>query len=610
MANDIQAGRRRQSFADPHDIDEFVRTLEQFERGEISADAWRKFRLVRGTYGQRQDDVQMLRVKIPQGILTANQLTAIADVAERYSRGFAHVTTRQNVQFHFLRLHDVEAVMRRLADDGLTTREACGNSVRNITACPFAGVSPDELFDVTPYAEALTRYLLRHPLSACLPRKFKIAFEGCSDDHAFTSINDIGWIAQVQHHGDKLVRGFRVSVGGGTSILATSGRVLLDFIPAEEMLEVAEAIVRVFHRLGDYEHKQRNRMKFLIKTLGWERWRAEVLDTLTAVRGEERAAQISNVLGPAAEEAPAWNKSIAPSLEWIDDLMAKTALTGPGIRPRVAVSASDREAWRRWQATNVRRQRQDGYVVGLVRLPLGDITAGQLRVVAALGDAYGDGTVRLTPDQNVFIRWVEEKDLPHLFARLARAGLADPDAATVADVTSCPGAESCRLAVTQSRGLARTLTHALATRPDLVGDAATATVKISGCPNGCGQHHVATIGFQGSVRKLNGRAVPQYFVMLGGAATTDGAKFGRLTAKIPAARVPVALERLLELYRQQHAADETPSHFFARVELSVVKPLLADLEVLSADAVQADDYIDLGDKEAFAPEILDGECAT
>jgi sulfite reductase beta subunit-like hemoprotein len=248
--------------------------------------------------------------------------------------------------------------------------------------------------------------------------------------------------------------------------------------------------------------------------------------------------------------------------------------------------------------------------VAFIRLPLGDITAGQLRIVAALGDAYGDGTVRLTPDQNVFIRWVEEKDLPHLFARLARAGLADPDASTVADVTSCPGAESCRLAVTQSRGLGRALTDALAARSDLVGDAATATVKISGCPNGCGQHHVATIGFQGSVRKLNGRAVPQYFVMIGGAVTTQGARFGRLTAKIPAARVGVALERLLEFYRQHHAAGETPSHFFARAEVSVVKTLLADLEVLTAAAAQPDDYIDLGDKEAFSPAILDGECAT
>ena len=279
-------GRQRSSFASVADIDEFVAMLERFERGEISAEAWRKFRLVRGTYGQRQDDVQKLRVKIPQGILSARQLESLADVAEQHARGFAHVTTRQNVQFHFLKLADVEVVMRRMAEEGITTREACGNSVRNITACPFAGVAADEVFDVTPYAEALTRYLLRHPLSSILPRKFKIAFEGCRDDHAGASINDLGWTARVDCNGHGVIRGFRLTVGGGTSIMPVSGRVLFDFLPAGEMLAIAEAIVRVYHRLGDHEHKHRNRMKFLIKTLGWERWRDEVLAPFDQVLSE------------------------------------------------------------------------------------------------------------------------------------------------------------------------------------------------------------------------------------------------------------------------------------------------------------------------------------
>src|SRR5262245_15355437 len=271
MAEALTAGRARESFADVADIDEFVAMLEQFERGEISSEAWRRFRLVRGTYGQRQDDVQMLRVKIPQGILTAPQLESLADVADQYARGFAHVTTRQNIQFHFLRLADVEPVMRRMADEGITTREACGHSGRNITACPFAGVAADEVFDVTPYAEGLTRYLLRHPLAAILPRKFKIAFEGCPADHAVASINDLGWTARVRSHAGRPERGFRLTVGGGSSILPVSGRVLFDFLPAADILDAAEAILRVYHRLGDHEHKHRNRMKFLIKTLGWER---------------------------------------------------------------------------------------------------------------------------------------------------------------------------------------------------------------------------------------------------------------------------------------------------------------------------------------------------
>src|SRR5215472_16954999 len=238
-------GRTRLSFANEAEIDEFVATLEKFERGEVSPDEWRAYRLVRGTYGQRQSDVQMLRVKIPQGVLSAEQLEALADVADAYSRGFGHITTRQNVQFHFVKLHDVEPAMRRLAEAGLTTREACGNSVRNITACPYAGVAVDERFDVTPYAEALTRYLLRHPLSSTLPRKFKIAFEGCPTDHVGTAINDIGFRAVLGPSGG---RGFRVTVGGGTSILTRSGGLLHEFLPASELFRVAEAILRVFKR--------------------------------------------------------------------------------------------------------------------------------------------------------------------------------------------------------------------------------------------------------------------------------------------------------------------------------------------------------------------------
>ena len=260
-------GRARLSFASDADIDEFAEVLGQFERGEITPEQWRVFRLVRGTYGQRQlDDAQMIRVKIPQGILSATQLNVLADVAERYSRGFGHITTRQNIQLHFVKLHDVEPAMRLLAAAGMTTREACGNSVRNITACQYAGVAADEPFDVTPYAEALTRFLLRHPLSSSLPRKFKIAFEGCPHDHIKLTINDIGWLARIQDGR----RGFRVYIGGGTATMTTAATVLFEFLPVEEMLRVAEAVIRVFHERGDYKHKQRNRMKFLIKTLGWD----------------------------------------------------------------------------------------------------------------------------------------------------------------------------------------------------------------------------------------------------------------------------------------------------------------------------------------------------
>src|SRR5258705_3493925 len=259
-------GRARLSFASVADIDEFVTTLERYERGEMTPDQWRAFRLVRGTYGQRQAaDAQMLRIKVPQGVLTSDQLFALADVGEKYSRRFGHITTRQNIQFHFVKLHDAEPAMRRLADAGLTTREACGNSVRNITACPYAGVAADERFDVTPYAEALTRYLLRHPLSSTLPRKFKIAFEGCAIDHVYTGINDLGFRAVLGPDGG---RGVRVTVGRGTAVMVTSAALLHAFLPASEVVCVAGAVLRGFKRFGDYQHRQRNRMKFMIRELG------------------------------------------------------------------------------------------------------------------------------------------------------------------------------------------------------------------------------------------------------------------------------------------------------------------------------------------------------
>ena len=372
-------GRARLSFADTAEIDEFVRVLDLYERGELSPDQWRAFRLVRGTYGQRQSgDVQMIRVKIPQGILEAQQLDALADVAETWSRGFGHITTRQNVQFHFLKLHDVEKAMRRLAEAGLTCREACGSAVRNVTACPYAGVAEDEVFDVTPYAEALTRHLLRHPLSSSLPRKFKIAFEGCPEDHVFTAINDLGWRARVREANGRVERGFRLTVGGGTSILPTSGRVLFDFLPAGEILDVAEAVIRVFHRLGDFKHKQRNRMKFLIRNLGWDVWRAE-FEARARARCAPRAARAcpSSPDDPPVEQAPAGERAQAPAPEAVAARAASAVLTrpGPAARRRAPCCASSTPSSRRWARTNVRPQRQAGYSVVSVTVPLGDLTA-------------------------------------------------------------------------------------------------------------------------------------------------------------------------------------------------------------------------------------------
>jgi sulfite reductase beta subunit-like hemoprotein len=601
-------GRARLSFASDADIDEFVTTLERYERGEMTPDQWRQFRLVRGTYGQRQtDDAQMLRVKIPQGAVTSEQLDALADVADGYSRGFGHITTRQNVQFHFVKLHDVEPAMRRLAEAGLTTREACGNSVRNITACPYAGVAADERFDVTPYAEALTRYLLRHPLSSTLPRKFKIAFEGCPTDHVVTGINDLGFRAVLGPDGG---RGFRVTAGGGTAILVTSAGLLHEFLPASEVFRVAEAVLRVFKRFGDYQHKQRNRMKFMIRELGWTRWREEYERELTAcrLRGDVPTLEIDP---PASEAKPEWVKESSPSVGYIASRVSAGRVSGPGLTPTVIpVFQAGDEAYARWRVTNVLAQKQFGFVMAIASVPLGDLTSDQMRVLGELARAYGDGTVRVTPDQDLVIRWVNACDVRQLYRRLSAAGLGLAEASTVADVASCPGAETCRLAVTQSRGLGRLLEDHLRARPDLVAAADGARIKISGCPNGCGQHHIATIGFQGSVRRLRSRAVPQYFVMVGGGAHDRGASFARLAAKVPVRRIPEVVERLIDLYARERNPGESATAYFGRVELDVVKRTLADLERLQpGDALPAD-FIDLGEAGEFAPEVMEGECAT
>jgi len=599
-------GRTRLSFASVADIDEFVATLEKYERGDMTPDEWRAFRLVRGTYGQRQTgDFQMLRVKVPQGILTSEQLNALAEVGEKYSRRFGHITTRQNIQFHFVKLHDAEPAMRRLEEVGITTREACGNSVRNITACPYAGTAKDEPFDVTPYAEATTRFLLRHRLSSTLPRKFKIAFEGCREDHIGAPINDLAFFAELGPGGE---RGFRVLAGGGTAIMCKTGGVIHEFLPANELFRCAEAVLRVFHRLGDYKHKQRNRMKFLIKALGWDVWLQKYETELAACRAVDGVPLLA--IDPAAETQPTWEKTEAPTASLISARVSAVTPLGPGITPTlVPVFMPGDEAYVRWRATNVRAQKQFGYVTVTATVPLGDLTSEQMRVLGELSQAYGDGTVRVTPDQDLMFRWVTIADVRELYRRLSAAGLGLAEASTIANVASCPGAESCRLAVTQSRGLGRLLEDYLRGKPDLIEAADGARIKISGCPNGCGQHHIATIGFQGSVRRLGARAVPQYFVMVGGGTTGQGATFARTAAKIPARRIPETLDRLMALYQRERTAGESAPSFFQRVPLERVSAELADLQQLAEADARREDFIDLAETGEFAPEVMDGECS-
>ncbi|OFW30150.1 MAG: nitrite reductase, partial [Acidobacteria bacterium RIFCSPLOWO2_02_FULL_65_29] len=448
--------------------------------------------------------------------------------------------------------------------------------------------------------------LLRHRLASTLPRKFKIAFEGCPEDHVAAAINDLAFFAELGPAGE---RGFRVLAGGGTAIMCKSGGLLHDFLPAGELFRAAEAVLRVFHRLGDYQHKQRNRMKFLIKAIGWDAWHAEYLRELAACR-ESDAVPVLAIDPPDVESQPSWARGAVPTPALIATRVAAQQPLGPGITPTlVPVYMPGDESYVRWRATNVRPQKQFGYLLATATVPLGDMTSEQMRVVGELARAYGDGTVRVTPDQDLVFRWIAVSDARELFRRLSAASLGLAEASTIANVASCPGAESCRLAVTQSRGLGRLLEDYLRERPELVASADGARVKISGCPNGCGQHHIATIGFQGSVRRLGSRAVPQYFVMVGGGTTVDGASFARTAAKVPARRIPETLERLIAFYQRERQEGESAPVFFQRVPLERVSLELMDLQRLTeADAIPAD-FVDLAETGEFAPVVMDGECS-
>jgi sulfite reductase beta subunit-like hemoprotein len=565
----------RLGFARHEDVDLFVAKLESFERGELSPDDWRSFRLLNGVYGQRQDGVNMIRAKLPAGIVTPAQLEALAVVAEKFGGGKGHVTTRQNVQYHFVPSAEVEEALRILADSGITTKEACGHSVRNWTCCPFAGVAKDEPFDPTPYVEALARYLLRGPYSSTLPRKLKPSLGGCcGTDCSQAFINDLGFLARKR--GDEI--GFQVLAGGGLSTLRRSALVVEDFVPAGELLEAADAVIRVFHRIGNRNNKAKARLKWAIDKVGIPAFLAEYTAERQKIRDEGGVPLVLPVQpAPASRRAP----------------LSQVGDPDPGYAA--------------WAADSVRPQKQAGFSAVVIRLILGDITAAQLRGLIPLLTHYGEGELRTTNEQNLVLRFVPDARLPALHRELAKLGLALAGANGLADVTSCPGASSCKLAVTASRGLGAQLTEMLDRRPDLVSAAKGLDVKISGCPHGCGQHYIAGIGFQGGMRKIAGRPAPQYLVYVGGGVGNDRADFGKLIGKVPVRRAAATVERLLDFYIAEKA---TSRAFWHTVEASRLKTLIQDLTELSdADAIE-EDFIDLGQSMAFEVQTSEGECAS
>lgn len=563
-------------FSDPRDVDEFVDVLEKYERGDLTAEQFRAFRLLRGVYGQRQEGTQMLRVKIPFGRLDSRALEALADVGDRYSRAFGHVTTRQNVQFHFVAMTNVEAAMRRLDEAGLTTRDACGNSVRAVTACELAEVCQGAPFDVSPYAEAITRLFLGHPLASTLPRKFKIGFSGCATDCAKAAIHDLGFIAKSEN-GEA---GFKVVAAGGLSSSPQNALVLHDFVRAPEIGRIAEAILRIFHRLGNRENRQRARLKYVRKKLGEQAF----LETYATVRAEvdaEAAAELA--LPPPAARTPA----------------------GPVVDEGAATVRDG--AYLAWRATSIVDQQQAGYVAAYLRLDLGDITSEQMRALGRIIDEIGDGTVRLTIDQNILVPWVDKRSVAALYARLSAVGLARQDLHTVRDVTSCQGADTCNLAITSSRSVASAITAKLeAEGLGAEGDVARTLIKVSGCPNSCGQHHIADLGFHGGAKNTGDGAVPVYQLHLGGGVDERGARFGRQVVKIIARRVPDAVVRLLRFFESERTSGETPAAFFARIDGKKVVAALGDVVT---GPVTADERSDIGETTGFLVHSGEGECA-
>lgn len=595
------------------EIDIYETEIELRKQGKLDEKLFAETRLRRGAYGQRYDNGQrwdgektqplpygdltkgpntfwdapgMQRIRIPFGGLNARQLEVMAELAEEYSDGIAHVTTRQDFQLHFIHIDDTPALMRRLAAVGITTREACGNVVRNVTACPVAGVCSTESFDVTPYAHALSDFLLGHPDTQDFGRKFKIAFSGCKDlACGLVNMHDMGAIAATRVVNGEVKRGFAVYVGGGLGTVPHQAKLFDEFVSEEELLPLAQAIARVFARLGEKKNRNRARIKFLVAQLGLEEFKRLVL--------EERAI-------------------LPPDPEWTAFLDNLHAHDEQPLRPAYPLNGAVRSPnFERWLATNVAAQKQAGYVTATVTLPLGDLTATQLRGLADLARRFTRETIRTTVEQNIVLRWVSEADLPELYAALETLGLGEPGAGTIVDVTSCPGTDTCKLGIASSRGLATELSQRLAEKSHTLDEAIQdLRIKVSGCFNSCGQHHVADLGFYGVSRRVGNYTVPHFQVLLGGQWSENGGSYGLAIGAVPAKRIPEAVERITGRYVADRQKGESFQAFIKRIGKVEVKKLLDDLTQVPAHEVEASFYSDWGDTREFTiGDMGEGECA-
>ena len=601
------------------EIDIFETEIDLRRQGKVDEKIFAETRLRRGVYGQRYDNGKrhdgleartlpfeeaevkgpntvwdapgMQRIKIPYGGLNSAQLELLAELAEEYSDGIAHITTRQDFQLHFVHIDNTPTIMRRLASVGITTREACGNSVRNVTACPFAGVCPDEKFDVTPYAQALSRFLLGHPDAQDFGRKFKPAFSGCKQHSCgLVTMHDFGCVAATREENGETKHGFELYVGGGLGAVPYPAKLFDEFLSPEELLPTAQAIARVFARLGEKTNRARARIKFLLNDLGVDKFKELV--------AEERGK---------LKDDPSWTS-------YLDEIEshAESAKRPPGTEPQIdQLSSSDASSYGEWRETNVREQRQDGYVTVTVALPLGDIAARQLRVLADIVRKYTNDTVRSTVEQNFVIRWVSKSDLYDLYKDLAAVGLGEAGACTIVDVVACPGTDTCKLGISSSRGLAAELHKRLGEKAFTLDESVRSLhIKISGCFNSCGQHHICDLGFYGVSRTVNDYKVPHFQVVVGGQWENNAGSYGLSVMAVPSKHVPDVVERLTDRYLKERQGDEAFKDFVGRIGKVEVKKMLQDLTKMPDYAEDSSRYIDWADPREYSiGDMGTGECA-
>ena len=576
------------------EFDDFDNEAQKFLSGEIDEEKFIGFRLKQGVYGQRQPDVQMIRVKLPFGGVTPEQMEAFADLAETYAplrKG--HITTRQNFQFHHVPLADAAKAIRMIGDSGLSTREACGNTVRNVTGDPWAGVGDDEPFDITPYAAAYARYFVRHPVTQLMPRKFKTAFTASDEDRAITGIHDLGFIPTLREIDGVQVRGFEMRVGGGTSIMPRIAPTLTEFARADdgEYLRIAEAALRIFDR-QDWlrKNRARARIKVLVDKIGIEQFRDMVDAELEGEWASEHdyTADLERMKLRHDEEAHA-----------------------PGRPVDYGSPNGERSAFDRFVATNVRPQRQRGFSTIEVKVYRGDLSPEQFRGLARIMREFTGGYARTSIHQNMVLRWVRDESIYDVWERLRELGLGDPGADEIGDVVSCPGTDSCKLGITSSMGLNSAIHERLAEMH--IDDPLTKRIhiKMSGCPNGCGQHHIGNIGFYGASLKVGERQVPAYIPHIGGQYEGGEVAFGeRLKSRLPAKRVPDAVERWIRFYEEERTDGEVFNAFVARVGAKRFQELVKDLSMPVEFSVEnLMQFVDWERKEPYKVERGEGECA-